>query len=78
VQILIGVIQDLPESNPPINQSSELLIIKFLGYSLIALLVISGILAALNSEHLSIFSHLATVIIGALAVSLKARYNPPT
>ena len=76
--ILIGAIRGLPESKPPINESSELLIIKFLGYSLIVLLAISGILATVDSDHLSIFTHLATVIIGALAVSLKARYSPPT
>ena len=76
VLILIGVLV-LPESNPPINESSELLIIKFLGYALIVLVIMSGILAAVNSEHLTIFTHLATVIVGALAVSLKSRYNPP-
>ena len=68
----------MPESKPPISESSELLIIKFLGYALIVLLAISGYLAAINSEHLTIFSHLATVIVGALAVSLKSRYSPPS
>ena len=74
---MIGVVLDLPKSKPPIGESSELLIIKFLGYGFLATLVISGILAGINSEQLSIFTHLAMGLGGALVGIIKSRYNPP-
>ena len=77
VQILIGVVLDLPKSKPPKEESSELLIIKFLGYGFFASLGISGVLAVMNSEQLSIFTHLTIGLAGALIGIIKSRYNPP-
>jgi len=77
VLVLIGAIQDLPESKPPKDESSELLIIKFLGYGFFASLGISGVLAAVNSEQLSVFTHLTMGLGGALVGIIKSRYNPP-
>lgn len=77
VQILIGVILDLPKSKPPKSEASELLIIKFLGYGFIVSLVISGILAGIGAEQLLVFTHLTTVLGGALVGIIKSRYSPP-
>ncbi len=73
VLILIGAVLDLPKSKPPKDESSELLIIKFLGYGFFATLGISGFLAAINSEQLSIFTHLAIGLAGALIGIIKSK-----
>lgn len=77
VQILIGVILDLPKSKPPKSEASELLIIKFLGYGFIISLAISGILAGIDAEQLFVFTHLTMVLGGALVGIIKSRYSPP-
>ena len=73
VQILIGAVLDLPKSKPPKGESSELLIIKFLGYGFFASLGISAILAVINSEQLSIFTHLTIGLAGALIGIIKSK-----
>ena len=76
VLILIGVKLALhEESKPPKDQSSKLLIIKFIGYGFLSTLGISGILAGIGSPQLSIFTHLSMALGGTLAGSIGLRYT---
>jgi len=65
------------KGRPPIKESSELLIIKFLGYGfLLTIGAAIGIAVFIpESQHLYFFTHLSVALGSLLAGIIKGRYS---
>lgn len=61
----------------PKKESSELLVIKFLGWGFFGCLFLAGVAMIFNhADQLQIWTHLATFLAGCLAGALGTRVHP--